>query len=68
MVGNIGALQEVQFVDLDDEAIAALQEELAAEGQPSSPALLPLSSSLPLGADDIKVDPQVPLSCTFKLT
>ena len=61
MVGNIGALQEVQFVDLDDEAIAA-------EGQPSSPALLPLSSSLPLVADDIKVDPQVPLSCTFKLT
>ncbi|DBB08229.1 TPA: hypothetical protein ACH3X3_008408 [Trebouxia sp. C0006] len=55
------SVKEVQFVDLDDEAIAALQEELAAEGQPSSPALLPLSSSLPLGADDIKVDPQVAL-------
>lgn len=52
-----GALQEVHFVDLDDKAIAAVQEELAAQGQPSSPALPALSSSLPLVADDVKVDP-----------
>ena len=63
-----GALQEVRFVDLGDEAIAALQKELAAQGQPSSPALLPFSSSLPLVADDTIVGPQVPLSCTTNMT
>lgn len=36
---SLGALQEVRFVDLDDKAIAALQDELAAQLQASSPGL-----------------------------
>ncbi len=60
-----GALQEVRFVDLDDKAIAALQEELAAQGQPFSPALPPFSSSLPLVAQHTTVAPKVSLSCTL---
>ena len=59
------ALQEVRFVDLGDEAIAALQKELAAQGQPCSPALPPFSSSLPLVAHHTTVAPQVPLSSTL---
>jgi len=66
MVGNVfEALQEVHFVDLGDEAIAALQKELAAQGQPSSPALPPFSSSVPLVAQHTAVAPQVPLGCTI---
>ena len=52
-------LQEVRFVDLKDEAIAALREEVALQGQPFSLSFVGLPADCAAATQDMKDQIQV---------